>query len=442
MSGRIYSLAVLVCLGCLGSPLTADDAEKKAIFKAGAAAIDVTPPPGLPMWGYGARQALPSQGTLDPLMATLIVLEVGTEKLALVGLDMGRSPARSSLAAIRKKVLEKAGVRNVFIVGSHTHHGPCLELEKVEPTASYIEELIDKLSAGIVEAAAAVRPAKMGLASVDVDLNRNRHTKIQPKPVDRELIVWRIDAVEGETIATLVNFAAHPTTRDVRVFKYSSDFPGPLREQVEKTLGGICVFLQGASGDLSTNRSGRTTDEYGVALGEKVVELVRSIEPVVPTAPSIAVREEEFRFETRVDLGQPLTYAKYCIAFFKDLVDAYVEEYRDGLRPKITVALLNGEVGLVGGSGEFFCSHSMRLKKRSRLPHTLFLGYCNGYHQYFPTIEAAAEGGYGADPEVSPAEIGAGERMIDRALFHLYDMKKKFKGLPAGKDNKRNNKKE
>ena len=66
----------------------------------------------------------------------------------------------------------------------------------------------------------------------------------------------------------------------------------------------------------------------------------------------------------------------------------------------------------------------------SRLPHTLFLGYCNDYHQYFPTIEAAAEGGYGADPAVSPAEIGAGEQIINRALFHLYDMQGKFKRFP------------
>ena len=87
----------------------------------------------------------------------------------------------------------------------------------------------------------------------------------------------------------------------------------------------------------------------------------------------------------------------------------------------------NGEVGLVGASGEFFCSHSIRLKQRSRLPHTFFLGYCNDYQQYFPTIEAAAEGGYGADAMVSPAPIGAGEFIINRGLFHLYNMQNKFR---------------
>ena len=30
----------------------------------------------------------------------------------------------------------------------------------------------------------------------------------------------------------------------------------------------------------------------------------------------------------------------------------------------------------------------------------------------YPTIEAAAEGGYGADPQVAPAALGAGERLM------------------------------
>jgi hypothetical protein len=154
------------------------------------------------------------------------------------------------------------------------------------------------------------------------------------------------------------------------------------------------------------------------------VELAQSAATEVPAHPSLKVREEEFRFAMRINLSDPLTYTKYCIAFFKDLVDAYKEEYTQGVRPLLTVALLNGEIGLVGVSGEFFSSHATRLRQRARLPHLLFLGYANGYHQYFPTIEAVAEGGYGADPDVSPAEVGAGERMMDRALFHLYDLRK------------------
>jgi hypothetical protein len=45
---------------------------------------------------------------------------------------------------------------------------------------------------------------------------------------------------------------------------------------------------------------------------------------------------------------------------------------------------------------------------------------------YFPTIEAASEGGYGGDASVSPVEIGAGEQMMNRALVNIYTMQGRF----------------
>ena len=110
-----------------------------------------------------------------------------------------------------------------------------------------------------------------------------------------------------------------------------------------------------------------------------------------------------------------------------EAIDFYEREYREGIRPHLTTALLDGRIGFVGVSGEFFCGHALSLKKRARLEHLLFLGYCNDYQQYFPTIEAAAEGGYGADSQVAPVEIGAGERMMDRALIDLYELRGKKK---------------
>jgi len=118
-------------------------------------------------------------------------------------------------------------------------------------------------------------------------------------------------------------------------------------------------------------------------------------------------------------------------AFFEDLVAAFEREYQGGVRPHLTTALLDDRIAFVGVSGEFFCGHALSLKRRARLEHVFFFGYCNDYHQYFPTIEGAAEGGYGADPGVSAAEVGAGERMIDRALMQLYAMRGKRPNLPA-----------
>jgi hypothetical protein len=78
------------------------------------------------MWGYGARHDLLSEGTLDPLMAKAIVIAAGDDKVALVGIDLGRGPTEAMMKVIRTEIADKAGIRNVLITGSHTHHGPVI----------------------------------------------------------------------------------------------------------------------------------------------------------------------------------------------------------------------------------------------------------------------------------------------------------------------------
>ena len=57
----------------------------RASFKVGFAKRDITPQAATPMWGYGARHDVLSQGVLDPLMAKAIVIEAGNDRLAIVG---------------------------------------------------------------------------------------------------------------------------------------------------------------------------------------------------------------------------------------------------------------------------------------------------------------------------------------------------------------------
>ncbi len=406
-----------------------------ADLKAGAAKVDITPPIGFPMWGYGARHDAPSTGVLDPLHARALVLEVGKERIALVSLDLGRAPTRQSTAAIRARVKSAAGIEHLFLVGSHTHHGPVIEVNTwPTPQHSYVAQLEQKISDVILRAAQALRPARLGIASKQVPYNRNRHSKLPDKPVDREFLVLRVEGLDGKPIAHAVNFAAHPTMLPAGMRRFSADYPGALAELVEKETGVPCLFLQGAAGDLSTNPGGEGgPQKFGQLLGREVLALAKTIQCRAEEKPTLQVSEDDFRFHSRTNFASPLVRLMFVQAFYKDLVDFYVQEYRDGIRPHLTTALLNGRIGFVGVSGEFFCTHSLNLKRRARLEHLFFLGYCNDYQQYFPTIEAAAEGGYGADPQVSPVELGAGERMMDRALIHLYKMRGKLPELGYGK---------
>jgi hypothetical protein len=402
-------------------------------LKAGAAKVDITPPIGFPMWGYGARHDAGCVGVLDPLQARALVLSVGDEKIALVSLDLGRAPTRQSTQAIRAKVKAAGGIEHLFLVGSHTHHGPVIELDDW-PTAqnSYVRELEQKLANVIIEADKSLRTAQLGVASKEVPFNRNRHSKLAEKPVDREFLVLRVEDMEGKPIAHAVNFAAHPVMREARDLRFSADYPGALAGVVEKETGAPCLFLQGAAGDLSPNPgTDAGPDQFGQRLGREALELAKTIRCELTDKHRLQASEDDFRFKSRIDLANPAIKASYVNAIFQGIVDFYDREYSEGVRPHLTTALLDGKIGFVGVSGEFFCGHSLSLKQRARLEHVLFLGYCNDYQQYFPTIQAAAEGGYGADATVSAAEVGAGELMMNRALINLYKMRGKLADLRA-----------
>ncbi|MFM7056441.1 MAG: neutral/alkaline non-lysosomal ceramidase N-terminal domain-containing protein [Planctomycetota bacterium] len=429
---RPFTGVVVLLLVCAAIPVAVSAGEEPP-FLAGAAAVDVTPDEPVPMWGYGARHAALSEGTLDPLLATVLVLQAGSDRLAIVGLDLGRSPSEESLQRIRTQLLEQHGIAHSMIAGSHTHHGPVLELcDRADRGRGRFDAAVrytGRLESAIVDAAGravvALRPAKLATGSADLmNFNRNRHTKRSPAPLDPRLGLLRLDELEsGRPIAVLANFAAHPTSLPQEQMQFSADFVGALRREIESEHGGQVVFMQGATGDLSTNR-GPFGDHaaYGAALGKEALRILKTLTSEPVERPSIRVREERFTFASRINLQNPLTQAVYSVAFFPELVLNFADEYAEGVRPRLTVAVINRKIALVGGSGEFFCEHALRLRERSRAEQVFFFGYCNGYHQYFPTIEAAAEGGYGADSQVAPAEVGAGERMMDRALQWIFEL--------------------
>ena len=211
-------------------------------FRVGFAKRDITPRGATPMWGYGARHDALSQGTLDPLMAKAIVIEVGDERLAIVGMDIGRGPTTAMMKQIRAAV-ESEGIGTVMIAGSHTHHGPVIELTdhegfgkgKYDDAVAYTKLLPELLIEAISEAKKNAQPARIGVAKQDFELNRNRHTKQPVRPTDPMLAVIRFDALDGKPLAIVANFAAHPVTLNEAMLKFSPDYPGALQNRVEST---------------------------------------------------------------------------------------------------------------------------------------------------------------------------------------------------------------
>jgi len=400
-------------------------AENQAVgeIRAGAARLEITPPVGGPLWGYAARQEKPSTAVRDKLYARCLVLDTQGTRVAFVSLDFGRALPRRQADQLQA-LARKHGVQTLFVAASHTHHGPMLEIDTwPTPQTSYVQALPDRLAQLIAQAVAALQPARVGVSAKEVPLNRNRHTR--DGSVDRQLLVLRAESLKGKAIAHLVQFAAHPTLLPSKEMRLSADWVGAMAAAVEKETAAPCVFLQGAAGDLSPHGES-DPEKYGGRVAREVLGLLPRL-PLHDRVQPWQTHDERLSFRSRVSLDDPVVRLTMSLAFPPRLVNFFRQEYKDGVQPRLTTALLDGRIGFVGVSGEFFADHALHLKRRAKLEHLFFIGYCNDYHQYFPTIEAAARGGYGTEIYIAPAELGAGEKIMDRALLLLFAHQGKWK---------------
>jgi hypothetical protein len=144
------------------------------------------------------------------------------------------------------------------------------------------------------QAAAAVQPATIvyGTGRCNLAANRDffdveRQTfvcGVNPVgPADDTVMVGTIAADDGKVIGTVVNYACHATTLAWQNTLISPDYVGALRETVERQIGGPCVFLQGASGDLGPREGfvGKTAiaDRNGRQLGYAALASLESRPP-------------------------------------------------------------------------------------------------------------------------------------------------------------------
>lgn len=430
-------------------------------LRAGMAKADITPPPGLPMYGFLDRlkDDKLSTGTLDPLYARVLVLEAGEKRLALVTLDLGRTFRESEIARLREQLKASAGISFLIITASHTHSGPnILDQESGGKLQAWETGAIEKMSAAVVDASRHLVDARLGTGRGEVYIGYNRR-QVQPdgtvkmlwtnpgkqptSPLDPTMFVMRVDDAEGKPLAILVNYACHPVVFGSDNLSYSSDFVGVMRDTVEKAFDQkpLCLFLQGADGDINpyyattllSDGALAKRDRSGRQLGEEAVRVAKEIHTDAAPDAAIDFADDVMNFRLRWPAkefreGLLKTYGQHV---FEDHADIMAEDPPpDRLELHVATVLLNKRIALIGMPGEPFVNFQINWRDRSPVPDAFFLGYANGYFDYFPTIDAAAQGGYGAGDSNTYVEVGAGERMLRQALVRVYEMLGKLKDAP------------
>jgi len=432
-----------------------------ATFRAGVAKVDLTPPLGLPMYGFFDRikDNRLSVGTLDPLYARVLVVEAGERRLALVTLDLGRTFNDFALAELRERIKRSAGISFLVVTASHTHSGPnILDQYPGNRLPAWETTAVEKIATAIDQASQHLTNAQVGTARGEVYIGYNRrqmhpdgkvtmvwtNPEKQPSaPLDPSVLVIRIDDLRGNPVAILVNYACHPVVLGPDNLKYSADFVGTMASTVEKSFNSapLCFFLQGADGDINpyhattllTDGALAKRDWTGEQLGKEAVRIAKSIRTEVPRQAAIDFADDLLRFQLRWDAHQfrEGLLRNYGPRIFEDHADLFVHDPPpDHLELHLTSLLLNKQIAVVGMPGEPFVNFQINWKDRCPVPDCFVLGYTNGYFDYFPTIEAAAEGGYGAGDSNTYVEVGAGEQMLRHALVRVYEFLGKLSDAP------------
>ena len=412
-----------------------------AELRVGAAKTDVTPPPGVRMYGYGARGQNVSTGVHDHLFAKALVLTDGERIAAWVTMDLGYadSPLTND---VRAGIRSALGFDDVFLTASHTHSGPNFVSDFPSTTTPWIAVLRRELVGVVVDAYNALQPTRLGVGWGRVNLGHNRRRVLADgtvemfwenregrptNPVDTSVAVVAFNTLAGTPIATLVNLAIHPVVLGPENLYYSADYPGAMMKLVERDGGGLTMFLQGAAGDINPfwDKTPLSDGAYEQmqAMGDTIGREVLRVRPTLQftDVESISLGSEQIEIAPRWDL----TDATIRAGVRRDYLDRFERERN----AEIKTLLIGDHLALAAFPGEFFVEHGLRLKQESVVRDTLFVGYSNGHLGYFPTIKAAAEGGYGADSSTI-VSVGTGEQLVDRALINLGYLSGRLRRLP------------
>lgn len=429
-------------------------------LKAGVAEVNITPPIGISLCGFGNRKG-PAETVEDDLFARALVFDDGRTRLAIVTSDL-ISFAPDLVHRIRGLVERATDVPGdgLLLNGSHSHSGPTvMSFRSMGSRDVAYEDLLCRQVAGAVRMAVdRLVPVSLRVGRAPVRIAQNRRARrngrmtIGRNPDGAEapwVDVLRVDDRSGYTIGLLYMTAAHPV--NLRGLAFSAEFPGYAARTIRRELdGALPMFAQGCCGDINcTPMDGalRTTIRQGELLGGAAVNAARHAEPLqsnglgvarqvifLPTRiPSVdeaerALEDQKARVK---EAEQDPEATDYLICQYRGQI-RWAEDYlrtARNRRPRPEAfeiqAMRIGDAALVAYPGEMFVDYQLELDQASPFRKTFALAYSNGCIGYVPTAKAFPEGGYEVDHAfryygtlmITPAC----ERMIKSATLELLD---------------------
>jgi len=433
-----------------------------ATLRAGAAARTINPPIGIGKIG-GRLFGDPVQAIESDLIASALVLQGADGKVVILAVDL--CTVDSYLAdRLRAGVAERLDVpvSHVLLNESHNHSAPALpgyypDWYDPDLKQEYLASLERRLVEAVMEADGRLRPARIGCGWGESNIGVYRRElrdgrdvlgEVPDHPIDASVGVIRVDDLDGNPIATLFRYSAHPVTVGGRSMVASSDYPGPARDVIERNLGGIAIFLQGCGGNINP-RVGigyeidcrDTKNRVGMELGGEALKIAAGIRtntrpgerrplgnvPNILFTPWEPVSGDTCTHLAAAEITVPLDYVELPPLDEAEAMLAHwqrtLEERRTGdsqeweIRVAVKMetwarrlveavesghatfdlrlqAIRVNDIVIAGMNVETFFETGLEIRARSPLPDTFVLGYTNGSMAYLPRALDYPKGGW------------------------------------------------
>jgi hypothetical protein len=421
-------------------------------LRAGAATTNITPNLGCSLAGNMTDSK--STEVHDELLVRALALDNGSARLAMATCDLCVLP-RDAVDRAKKLIQERCGLppSSVLISTVHTHSAPpAAHLFQCPPDPAYIHFLVPRIADAVRLALNHLEPARIGWGVGREDrlvFNRRYHLRpgtmppnpfgdttekakmnpgignpdvIEPAgPIDPDVGVMAVEALDGGPIAVWGNYALH-YVGDVGPGHISADYFGYWARAMARLAGVstaerfppfVAMLTNACSGDVnnidvlkgSRERLAPYTKMQRVAeiLAAESFRTWRNME--FTDSPVLGSSLEELDFGVRLPSAEDVDRARKILAAappgeLKKLPEIYAREtviMAETFPKRVTApvqAMRIGALGIGTFPGEAFVELGLNLKAKSPFKPTLLVELANDYRGYIPTLRGFEEGGY------------------------------------------------
>jgi neutral ceramidase len=410
------------------------------------------------MAGYAYRKDAGCTSIETPLLADACYMEQDHCRLVWITLDLCAVEEAWS-EPLRHRISESLDLPydNIVISASHTHFGPATGKPVNEAHRQWQHWFVDELLRIAVEAARNVQPATISTAVSDIStiaFNRRplradgtccttytlppSEEGLQFRPIDPHQTLIRFNNENGQPILMLVSTPMHAVVGGKDAFAISPDYPGHLRDALQRIYNVPILFAAGTAGNVVPFKRG---EGMRTLIGNFLAgAAMQAAEISAPSSGRLGMMRQQFMVPTAERLSLDIMSQREREAFgeleaCKASGDTWLiartqqtweraaallrttQRLGPGNSRPLDISVLGlGDLGIVFLPGEVFAETGLYIKSRSPFPVTLVVTLTNQQTGYLATRNAIWEGGYEA---ISTSYCAASEGYVAESAVDM-----------------------